>query len=100
MGNRAVAVQVAVPLAVFLVMKMLKRIGVDFFKPVPVFLVSGQAVGHQGGDQDLVMHPPQLHIPFQLLAGAVVQVHKVEAAAEFFIPAAFQRPVDDVQAFL
>ena len=33
---------------------------------VPVLVLAGGFVGHQGGYQGLAVDPPELHVPFQL----------------------------------
>ncbi len=99
-GRRAatVAVKVAVPFALFWVREMAVAPIVNLLMPAGVFFVAGQFVGHQRGDDGLVVRPPELHVVPVFLNWFVEQVSEVEQAATFFVPAACPHPVEHVAA--
>lgn len=57
--------------------------------------VPGLLVGHQEGDQSLIMGPPQLHVPLQLYRAPAVSVQEVVQAAMFPVPAILKRPLNE-----
>jgi hypothetical protein len=66
--------------------------------PARAFQVAGHLEGKQGGDDRLVVWPPELHILPVLLQGLAVQIPEVEEAAELLVPAAPPHPVEHRQA--
>ena len=61
-GRKSVAAQIAIPLAVGWIGKMLLAVIERFEEPVKILLVSSVAVEHHGGNENFVMRPPELHI--------------------------------------
>ena len=99
-GERAVPMQVLVPVPVLPGRGSARRPTRAAFVPVLVFLLARQVMRQQRGIQRLVVRPPQLHVVLILQARFALHVDEVEDAAVFLVPAPFQRPVQDLQRVL
>ena len=67
-----VAVQVAIPLAMLRVGKVLVAPIVNELMPASVFEIACQRVGHEGRDDCLIVRPPEFHVLPILLNGFAV----------------------------
>ena len=95
-GGLAVTAQVAVPLAV-LVGEDLLAVVEDLVEDVQVLLILRIAVDHHGGDQGLVVGPPELHIMLVSLGRIAQAVHEVQDTAVLAVPALLKGHVEDLE---
>lgn len=96
-GNRAVAVQVSVPVAVLAVGEVRERPVVNLFVHVGVLVVAGKLVRQQRRDNRFVVVPPEFHVVPVLDRRFVEHVAEIEHAAVLFVPAALPHPVENVE---
>src|SRR5690606_4134663 len=94
-GQTAVAVEVAVPFAVFRVGKAVIGPLMDLAVPVLVLGVAGHVRGEEGGDDGFIVGPPELHVVPVFLDGAVLQIDEVHETAVFRIPSTSPHPIED-----
>lgn len=95
-GGLATTVQIGEPLGIFGVLEMLPRPLVHLQELVQEIGVAGQAVRKEGGENRLVVRPPELHVPLEFQMGLVEDVHEVVDAAEGPVRAEFQLGADDL----
>ena len=94
-GNAAVAVQVAEPLAVLGVRESARRPSREPCRcHRAYFVVAGQLVGQQRGDDRFVLRPPEFHVVPVLLDRHAVDVAEIEHPAVLLVPAALPHPVE------
>jgi hypothetical protein len=79
----------------FPVGKMLEAPVMHLLVPARVFGVAGQPPRQHGGDERLVVRPPEFHVMPVLGHGPAAQIAEIEQAAELLIPAARPHPVQD-----
>ena len=77
LGYGAITVEIAVPLAVLRVGEMGLGVVQGLEVPVQILLLPGIPVEHQGGNQDLVMGPPELHVMLVSLGGIAESVYEI-----------------------
>ena len=70
-----------------------------FVEPIQILFVAGMTVKHHGGDEDLVMRPPKLHVMLVCFGGHTHAIHKVQQTAVFVVPTCFYGPVEDLSGF-
>ena len=76
----ALTVEVAVPLGILGVAEVAPGIVVDALEPVEATLVARELIALDEGDEGLEMYPPQLLVPFELVA------RMAEVPSEIFMP--------------
>ena len=96
----AVAVQVAVPLAVFRIGEMGEGVLVDLLVPLPEVLPAGERPAQQQGVERFAVRPPELQVGPQLVRRRPVDVGDVLQSAVLPIPAMLQRGQHDVDGGL
>ncbi len=94
LGGLPVPAQVAVPLAVLGIGEIPLAVVQGLFEPIQVLLLPGVPVEHHGGDEDLVVGPPQLHVVLIGLRGLAQAVGEVEQSAVLLVPAGLNGPVE------
>lgn len=94
-GRKPVPAEIAIPFTVFRVGKMLPAIVKTGKEPFQIALVK-----HQGGDQNFIMRPPQLHIMLICLRWLTAGINKVQETAVFLIPAGVDGVKKDVLRLL
>ena len=93
LGRQAVAAEVAVPFPVFGIAEIRPAVVDGLHKPIEIYRLARIAVSHQGGDDHLVVRPPQLHIVLIGLRRLAQAIHEIEQPAVLLIPAG----VDGIQ---
>ena len=95
--NRSIAVEIAVPLAVFLVWHALICPFAHLFVPIQPLIVLCEVPGILRRDKRLALRPPELHVLLVALRREVFAVAEAYYAAVLLVPAPRERPVEDSQ---
>lgn len=90
--------QIAEPLAVVRIGEVLVAPSVNGVVPGSIVGLASQEVGEECGDDGFIVGPPELHVVPIFLAGSVMEIAKIEQAAELLIPATFPHPVEHLAA--
>ena len=98
MADRTVAMEIAVPFAVFLVGKMTESIVMGSFKPFEILFVTGNLICEKCGNEYFVVHPPQLPIARELFGLAAGTVCEINETTKLLIPASLKRPIKNIQS--
>lgn len=93
-ADTAVAVEIAEPLAMLCIGKMLVGPIMDHLMPSRVLRVARELVSEQSGDDRFILRPPELHVMPVLLDRQPVDINKVQDAAVFFVPASLPHPIE------
>ncbi len=96
----ALTVEIAVPLGVVIVAEVFPSVVVDALEPVEATLVARELVALDEGDEGLEMYPPELLVPFELVARMAEAIHEVEDAAVLLVPAVLDLVEADLNGFL
>lgn len=82
-------VEIAEPFGIFCVSEVFPNVVMNAFEPFEAAFVTGEAIAFDHGDESFDVNPPKFLVPFEFLSGVAFEVHEVEDAAVFFIPAVF-----------
>jgi len=92
-----VPVKVAKPFAMLGIGKMFVGPIMDFPVHMPVLFITGQKIGHEGGDDGFVVGPPKFHVMPVLLYGQAFGIHKIKDSPVFFVPSALPAVVQHLE---
>ena len=95
--DRAIAVEIAVPLAVFLVGHALICPFTHLFVPIQPLIVLCEVPGVLRRYKSLALRPPELHVLLVALRREVFAVAEADDAAILLVPSPRERPVENRQ---
>ena len=85
----ALTVEITEPFGIFGVGEVCPDVVVYAVEPFEAAFVAGKTITLDHGNKCLDVYPPEFLVPFEFLSGMTFEVHEVEYAVIFFIPAIF-----------